>query len=501
MGSGIEQVMPVEVLSLIIGHLFVAEGEEKYRPKGQGDLRNARLVCRRWSEVATRHLFRHVALVHPDWMPDWEDDIELLAECGFRKFKQLTASPTVQHAARCADIFSAPDPDQRDYDVWDSWESGDYEPFTSAIDRIVDLPKLQEVRIRFTDGVVGDTSENDAWSVYGFEHPDTRFHVLRAVFKAIHNRLTANDGPNTKITTLTIQNLQNKALPDDILSSKPFQSTVKEITNLRLQIAHENNEPGPDHDLSLPDRRTFDTWLQNTFLPIFADQLTTLHLAQNDYWGTWPGYFDGQGLHFPNLTTLTLRAFAIGHHDQFDWVLRQKTLQTLRLDHCVIASYITFEPGQLEAWNSPTHDWTRYPHWAFGLDPIFKTFNFPGTWEIVFDKIQDQLTNLVDFRTGGYGSRHWGSLYYFFTPEDMPCLLSPQRYITTWCTDADENSGEMELGNGDPTPLPEELRRVPNTWVKRRELNRAKETRDGDWRALKALVETVVERRRQKGLC
>jgi hypothetical protein len=71
----------------------------------------------------------------------------------------------------------------------------------------------------------------------------------------------------------------------------------------------------PDHDLQCEERRTYEPWLQTVFLPVFADQLTSLHLDFNENWGVAPGYFDGEDLLFSHLKTLTLGELIIGHHD------------------------------------------------------------------------------------------------------------------------------------------------------------------------------------------
>ncbi|KXX74448.1 hypothetical protein MMYC01_208611 [Madurella mycetomatis] len=500
---GIDNI-PLEVLGIIIGYLLLPEGQSDSGLDVElDDLRNARLVCRRWNSVASTHMFRNVALLHT---PDGED---------FTKFKQLVASSTVQHAARCVEIYSAPHhyphdiTQDRNYDVWDLWEDGDYEEFTSAIDCIAHLPKLQAVHIRFSDRCTGDPDHDYYWEC-GIESVSTRLHTLEAVFRAMQTRATREAGkhgnPVTSITSLTIQNLQNIPIPD-FVSSDSFRSVAKGITKLRLLVAEEYNEAGPDYDLDCVERRTFEPWLQNSFLPLFANQLTSLHLAFNEHWGVAPGYFDGKNLFFPNLKTLTLGNFVIGHHNQFDWVLAQKSLETLRLNQCAIVSYLTFlhqsglNQGQLRDWNTPIHDWKQYPEWSFGFDEGMSTFSFPGTWEAVFDSIRAELPNLVDFRmeNPSRAGNHFNSAEY------MRCMLTCLRYTTLdtgllpspWIQ-ADDFTGKMHFGNNDPAVLPPEDR-GKYQYVEKAELNRAKETLAGDLRAFKALVRAVEERRRQRG--
>jgi hypothetical protein len=107
--------------------------------------------------------------------------------------------------------------------------------------------------------------------------------------------------------------------------------------------------------------------------------------------GIAPAHFNRKGLKFPNLKTLTLGELVIGHHDQFDWVLAQKSLETLRLDRCFIVSHLCISSDQWDQWRVPTHDWHQYPESSFGFYGAEKIFGFSGTWETVYDRIRDGL--------------------------------------------------------------------------------------------------------------
>ncbi|KAK5654741.1 hypothetical protein OQA88_7066 [Cercophora sp. LCS_1] len=316
----------------------------------------------------------------------------------------------------------------------------------------------------------------------------TRQNTLEAVFRAIQTRAArgqADDGsPYTTIKSLATQNLQNTPIPD-FVSSDLFKSVTKDLTELCLLVAEEYNEHGPDHDLECEERRTFDPWLQNGFLPLFADQLTSLQLSFNEFWGVAPGYFDGMGLLFPNLKTLTLANLVIGHHDQCDWVLAQRNLETLTLDSCVIVSYLSFlhenfqDKSQLDRWGIKTHDWERHPE---------------GTWETVFDAIRNGLPNLVDFRMD---NPRWTSGSHFSAAGHVGRKLTCLRYTTLdtgllpspWIN-ANECTGDTESGYYDVS-VPKEERPV---------LNRAKKTLAGDKRAFDDLVKSIERRRSGRGL-
>ncbi|KAK0619690.1 hypothetical protein B0T14DRAFT_432182 [Immersiella caudata] len=496
--------LPAEVLSYIIGFLpWKGPGNYTGIEVELDDLRKARLVCRQWNTIASAHLFRDIALLHTS---DGKD---------FSKFKAQTASPMVQNAARCAVIYSGPhhhcqdmaNSDVRSYEDWDEWDTSEYKEFTDAIDCIVDLPKLNAVHIRFSNRCSGDHDDDYYWEM-GIEKFSTRMKTIEAVFTAMQARKAR--GGNTTINTMAIEGLQNMPFLD-FVASDLFKSVAGDIAELRLLVAEEYNEHGPDHDLKCLERRTFEPWLQNTLLPVFANQLTSLHLAFNDNWGVAPGYFDGKGLQFPYLKTLTLSDFVIGHHDQFDWVLNQTTLETLRLDRCLIVSHLKFHVGsvrnpenQLRDWQVKTHDWTEHPLWAFGISERSRVFTFSRTWEALFDDIRSRLPSLVDFRND---YKMYRSDNKFNTAEYLGCGLSCLRYVTLdtgllpspWI-EANEFTGDMSFGNNDPTPLPLDERKDAGWPQPKCKLNRAEETLTGDSRAFRELVLAVEGRRRKRGL-
>lgn len=139
--------------------------------------------------------------------------------------------------------------------------------------------------------------------------------------------------------------------------------------------------------------------MQEAMLAPIAQNLTTLSLKFDEAWGTAPGQFNGRGLLFPRLESLTLEKFVIGHHDHFDWVYAQKTLKSLHLKEVRILSHFVIDEPNIQEWGIRTDDWKSWPHGAFGYedhDP--RVFTFAGTWETVLDSIRAGLPNLVDFR-------------------------------------------------------------------------------------------------------
>jgi hypothetical protein len=220
-------------------------------------------------------------------------------------------------------------------------------------------------------------------------------------------------------------------------------------------------------------------------------------LTFRECWGVVPAHFDGKGLVFPHLKTLTLGEFVIGHHDQFDWVLAQNSLETLRLDRCFIVSYLRISSDKWDQWRVPAHDWHQYPEGSFGFNyGAQKIFGFSGTWETVYDRIREGLPKLREFC-----SAHHPYYNTFDRREGMGASMSMSRYIvfdsglcpSPWIS-VDSYTGDMCFGNNDPAVCPRDMAEYQR-YGPRKVLNRGKETELGDTRAFEDLLRAVQERR------
>ncbi|KAK4198546.1 hypothetical protein QBC40DRAFT_331203 [Triangularia verruculosa] len=450
----------------------------------QEALLNARLVCRQWDALATKHLFRRIALMHNSNDPT------------FAKWNQIVSSPIVQSAAGEVEIYSIRPPGihascggyglERDDDIWERWGDGEWPEFLSAINGIAGLPNLGAVKIVFSQGCEGSDEKGDRWEIV--ENFWTRMHTIENVFIAILQRkalASAKDSSRsgiTPITSLTIENLQNRRFEDfddDFLSTDIFRSVVEDITELRLQVTHEYTEYGPDYDIYMRERHEFEPWLQKELLPCFASRLTSLHISFLENWGVAPGYFDGKGLHFPNLKSLTLGEYVVGHHDQFEWVLAHTTLETLCLDRCVIVSYLHYNDDDIRRWgNIPTHDWKK-------VSGDERLYSFSGTWEQVFDRIRVGLHNLVQFRMRNVVDQHSK----LRTPDELGCRLTAERYVTF--SSGICPSPWLETKPDGTMEWPELPRENGGDYLKYPGVNRAKETQEGDMKAFKERVSAV----------
>jgi hypothetical protein len=496
--------IPPEVLDLILGQLLKDDEEEL--PIALAHLRNARLVCRQWDRLAAAHLFRTAVL-------------DLAPEGGIaRPWRPMINNPMIQRVARDLVICSLPD--EKEYEINETGhvEDGATEddddgtsgsspfsvavngssPFSVAVNAgVVKLPNLKSLQIRFSDQCVG-VRTTDFWE----DDEDTesmahRLQTLKTVFGAMLKRHAAvgKDNPVSTIRSLTLKNLQNVAFPPEFTSSDLYKDVINHVTELHLMILEEYNPHGPDYDLDRIERRTYEPYLQKELLPPLAHQLRSLTLTFRECWGVMPAHFDGKGLVFPHLRTLTLGEFVIGHHDQFDWVLAQKSLETLRLDRCFIVSFLRARNDEWDEWRQhiPAHDWHVYPEGSFGFEGA-QIFGFSGTWEAVYDRIRQELPNLREFCSVHHPHRNT-----FDDRESMGATLSVLRYIvfdTGTCNpwiQASKDDGEMWFGNNNPAicarGISEEMR-----YRTVQSLNRAKETKMGDARAFGDLLRAVRER-------
>ncbi|VUC32959.1 unnamed protein product [Clonostachys rosea] len=433
-----------------------------------------RAVCRQWNELAIECAFHTVTLVP--------------TEAGYLKWNGVMDTSRLKEAIRAVIIYSH-DPDtvkSEGFDWYEDEEQNNYTPFKSAISRIKELDLVSKVSIKFSqesNGVMGGRSE--------VETKEAREKTLKTVFEAIKTRAEEYPGKST-IHALSLQNLQNFPL-FYFTSSELFKGATKDIDELHLDIKEERNPDSPHDDIYLLELPVFTWYLQEHWLAPLSGQLTTLSLYFSEFWGTMPGMFHGHGLDFPRLETLNLGQLAISHHDHLDWVLRQKTLKTLRFERCVICPYIRSEEELIEEWRIPTNDWEQLPRGAFGFDGDDDAiYYFSGTWESVFDSIRTNLPQLVDFQF------HWPSWspVMFDVQRHMGTELSASRYIvfdigllpSRWI----EAEYDGVLSFGDDSPIVREGEGSETEEPK--ELNRHKETLAGDQRALGELCRAVYQR-------
>ncbi|KAF4979177.1 hypothetical protein FZEAL_4550 [Fusarium zealandicum] len=400
--------LPTEIRKLILGHLYEpndseSNGSDCKDPLEQVEhFQNARLVCREWNGLAMAHLYQTLLLAQPG--PD---------DPNFTNWNYLLSLKAAKQAAQCVVINVAPD--------WEE-EEDDYPAFTSALDRITELPNLKALRIVFPRQCQGEENLND-WEE-GIVSTTSRFNTLNAVFGAMVKY--ADTSSCGTIRSLTIVNLQNVPFPD-IIYTETFRNAFKDVQRLHLLVTDEYCDFPQVSNITI-ERKTFEPFLQQELIPCLCSQLTALSLVFHEYWGLSPGNFDGRGLWFPNLKSLTLGTYIIGYYDQFDWVLNQKSLQALYLDACAIVTHLNVNVDELEECSVKTSDWQRWPQGAFGFeddtDDIRRVYTFSGTWEALLDAIRVNLVNLTGFRLN-----HKEDSVFFCRPAAMETEITMFRYV------------------------------------------------------------------------
>ncbi|KAK2042433.1 hypothetical protein LZ31DRAFT_500783 [Colletotrichum somersetense] len=478
------------IVSRILDQLVEFHGAPDKTLEVRRSLLMARLVCRKWNTLATRRLYHTIKLVPRQGISEDEDE--------FKSWNKILDNAAARTAAQRVIIRSCPDNLSHDkigdLEVWDDWKKGKYPGFTSAISRIVELPNIEALELHFSEACHGRDLES--WEGEG-EPIEARLNTLKAVFQAIQDRAAQGNAECSKIRSLTICNLQN--VPHhDFVSSSLFKDIAKDIERLHLLVVEEYNEHGPDRDVFVQERLEYERHLQNDILPHFAENLTALSLFFREPWGAMPGHFDGGGLVFPRLKTLNLGNFVIKDNSHFDWVLSQKSLETLRMDSCYILSYLHTDTEHTAKRNLDTKDWQRLPNGSYGfLTEDDDIFSYDGTWEAVFDKIRERLPNLRDLRVDE--TKYNLNL---LQPSQLGTSLLPSRYIafdigilpSPWI-DTDGEDGKMEFGDNNPNTddMKEDNGKAGDDdedFI----LNRAAETRNGDTRAFNELLEACRAR-------
>jgi hypothetical protein len=422
--------LPNEVLSHIFSFILTDRQKHNLQEDWLIDTWSVRLVCRQWNDLATKHLFHTLALWHN--ANTVEDE--------FASWHHMLSSTAIRAAARCVAIETAPPDDYGGCDVsaWPgSWiEDGDFPEFISAIDRIAELPNLNALEMRFQGLCKGREPRDDEYENSQGPQPEpviTRIQTLEAVIKAMRKRA---ESPNMSIIReLVLENLQNMPLEKDLTSG-----LLENIERLHIFMTRESYDRP---DLYLPEMREFDPYLEKTLLPTVADQLVELTLSGFG-WGAIPGTFNpySSGISLPRLKSLTLDGFIILQPGQVEWMLEQKTLTSLHLHSCTIASHCLVLQPEFSFWDVGLGGWKwvaevptdeeleRYERHPIPRRPYPKQLK-PGwyvntmRWDTVFDNIREKLPGLKDF---SFDKQNWLVFFRHFE-RDVHAEALVNRYL------------------------------------------------------------------------
>ncbi|KAF5652182.1 f-box domain protein [Fusarium sp. NRRL 25303] len=434
------------------------------------DMHRTRLVCRTWNRLITKRLFNTVTLYYSADAADRD----------FESWNKLVTSKAIRGAAQRVVIQTFSTDNHKKWKFWS--EEGEWLAFSSAMNRISELDHLQSVEVRFPKLFPDWMDIRD--SNLDYKSREAREATLRSVLKALRGRETrqshhARSGISA-IRELKLENLPNSSVPSELTDG-----LFKGIEQLHILICHEHAEidPGNTMTVELNERTEFESYLQYSILPPIAAQLVELTLGAHREWGLALGVFDGSNLDFPQLRTLSLSNYVIGHNTQFDWVLKQKTLKCLRLNSCHIITYMWIPLGSKEQLGINTEAWQEKSGESFFGEG--ESFVFHKRWANIFDSIREDLSGLTEFSlswetsmeeffrtldpTGGNDG--WESRYMAFDMGLLPNHFVPLQQFG-WYPDFDEEDPEI------PPNLP-------------------KFADESDRRALKALV-GATQQRRQK---
>jgi hypothetical protein len=150
--------------------------------------------------------------------------------------------------------------------------------------------------------------------------------------------------------------------------------------------------------------------------------LKKLSLYSTLFCGFYP-HVNLEGVHFPNLKSLTFGNFSFFEDKQLDWILlHSATLQELYLDDCHILFYITMFDEQSS--RCPIPDMQPYLH-----RPGYLVYSYPRRWYDYFAAIQTGLPHLRVFGIGFNEAWDEVSGLPFETEQNIMPALKNDRYM------------------------------------------------------------------------
>jgi hypothetical protein len=241
----------------------------------------------------------------------------------------------------------------------------------------------------------------------------TRIQTLKDVAKAMKRRYAGRN--LTPIRELYLINLQNTPLPKNLTDE-----LLEKIQHLHIIFIVEYQFPC-ESSSATRDERVYQSDMRD--FPYYLPQLIEMTLS-GWVWGAIPGEFNGKGLLFPRLKTLSLSGYIILRRDQFDWVLKQESLTSLTLHDCTITTHCLVLQPEFAVWGIDLRGWTRVadvpPHDDMAPERFFLDHEPQATdlepgwyvndlrWDSLFDSIRESLTMLQRFAfdwSGGDPSR------------------------------------------------------------------------------------------------
>ncbi|KAF5644573.1 hypothetical protein F52700_2576 [Fusarium sp. NRRL 52700] len=325
----------------------------------------------------------------------------------------------------------------------DSWlRDGHWPEFNSAISRICDLPNLDCLEVRFSS-----FCDEEVFPGALHEPSFVRKKTLEAISKTLRDR---ESRPDTSI----IRELVLNCLEDTPLLKDLNDNLLHNIDKLHIRVAYDDDEN---------ERPEFVSYLSGTLLPSISEHLVELTIAGH-CWGSIPAEFNGQGLSFSCLKSLTLGEYIILRQDQFKWILEQRSLISLNLYSCKIATHCLVSQPDFEDWGVNLNGWKRLPDSSTNmgqanhspmshthlepLDPGWYTNDLQ--WSDIFDRIRQDLPELrnINFKCSSWENYFEGypeilnhnglhNRYYTFNGESWGWVLYLPAEQRPWSTERD----------------------------------------------------------------
>ncbi|KAF5245619.1 hypothetical protein FANTH_7255 [Fusarium anthophilum] len=251
------------------------------------------------------------------------------------------------------------------------------------------MPNLDCLEVRFSP-----FCDEEVFPGALHEPSHARMKSLEAISKTLRDR---ESRPNTSI----IRELVLNYLEDTPLRKDLNDNLLQNIKKLHIRVAYDSDQN---------ERPEFTSYLSDTLLPSVSEHLVELTIAGH-YWGSIPAEFNGKGLSFPCLKSLTLGEYIILRQDQFDWILEQRSLIGLNLYSCKIATHCLVSQPNFEVWDVNLNGWKRISDPSTNivqanysplshprLEPLdFGWYANDLRWSDMFDRIRQSLPQLRNF--------------------------------------------------------------------------------------------------------
>ncbi|KGO55375.1 hypothetical protein PEX2_030790 [Penicillium expansum] len=268
------------------------------------------------------------------------------------------------------------------------------------------IPNLESVVLRFDKTITFDDD---------YQHPPQSVDYRESLIRWLGAGLVSLKQP---LKELGIQNHQNMTpLNPDL------QQVLCTLSSLRLNVVHETEPSCIQNEI---EKEAFQDFygriLPSIWLKPMMGSLRKLSLYSNFPWGFYPK-FSLEGIHCPNLQSLTLGNFCFFEDQQVDWILsHSSTLEQLYLDDCLIffRARILDNEGQLAMCPIPKSRMEFQPGYSWW---DFWHYDYPSRWSDLFASFKTGLPHLRRFAIGH--NRAWDADPEYEIPFEKELDLVP----------------------------------------------------------------------------